>query len=715
MKFAKNILEIIGNTPLVQINKLNPNKRVTILAKLEYLNPGGSIKDRAALEMISRAEKAGKLKKNSTLVEATSGNTGIGLAMVSAVKGYKAIFTQPDWMSKNKKKFMEAFGATIVTTPTALAIDDPRSYKSTAKRIAKEKKAFLVDQYSNRGNPDAHYKTTGPEIWEATEGEIDVLVAGIGTGGTINGIARYLKEKNPKIKIVVVDPEGSIISGGKMGPFLVEGIGHIFFADNVDTSRVDEFITVKSTNAIKVAKDIIRLEGIPAGPSSGAILYGAQQIAKKAKNGAVIVALFPDSGERYLDYLYNDTFEVPLPKKHETKQGFATKAIHAHLKAYQEKKALVPPITRSAIYTFSSVDEAAKIFEGSNKDKENRSKYVYARGLHPNQRHLEQMVTDLEGSHGDAVAFASGMAAITAFTQTVLSQGDHVVASNVLYGDSFHLFGSLVKKWGINTTFVDFTNPKTVAATITKKTKLLYTETPTNPLLGIIDIEQIGIIAKEHGVLFAVDNTFASPYLQQPLRLGADVVIESTTKYLSGHSDALGGIVIANDEGFIKDLWGTLFVTGAVIDPQAAWLTTRGIKTLALRMEKHCSNAITIARFLEHHPKIAKVHYPGLISHPQHDLARTQMNGFGGIISFELRGGVEEGKRMVNALLLFSLSVSLGAVESLINHPASMTHKVIPRQDRLKGGISDGLVRLSIGIEDVQDLITDLQQALEKV
>src|SRR3989344_4474381 len=619
--YYNNILEVIGNTPLVKINKLNPNQAVTVLAKLEYLNPGGSVKDRIGIAMINSAEKKGILKKGGEIVEATSGNTGIGLAMAAAVKGYKATFTMPDWMSKSKENLLKAFGAEVVRCPTAVPIDDPRGYKTRAKRLATEKKAFLPDQYSNPDNPKAHFEGTGPEIWRETEGKVDYVVFGIGTGGTATGTISYLKKKNNKIKFICPDPIGSVYSG-EMGPFFIEGIGHIFFPKNVDLSLVDEFIRIKSKSAIEMARRITREEGILAGPSSVASMYAALEIAKRNRDKEItVVALFPDSGERYLDYLYKEDFEVPLVSKHETKKGFATASIHAHLKNYQDHKALVPPVGRSAIFTFKNVDEAAKIFEGSNNAKENRSKYVYARGNHPSQRQLEEVVTTLEEGV-DSVAFSSGMAAITAFVQTLLSPGDEVVASNVLYGDSHHLLGTIMGKWGVKTHFTDITNLKEVERLTNNKTKLIYTETPTNPLLAIADIGKLSEIAHKNKAILAVDNTFASPYLQRPLVLGADIVIESTTKYLSGHSDALGGIVVAKDQNLIMELWGTLFVTGAVIDPQAAWLTLRGLKTLALRMEKHNSNATTIAKYLSHHPQIKTVHYPGLITHPQHNLAR---------------------------------------------------------------------------------------------
>lgn len=711
-----NILELIGNTPLVKINKLNPNpKNVTILAKLEYFNPGGSVKDRIGVTMIEGAEKKGLLGKNRMIIEATSGNTGIGLAMAAAVKDYSCVFTMPDWMSKSKEMILNSFGAKVVRCPTAVPIDDPRGYKTTARRLSQENKAFLPDQYSNPDNIRAHYEGTGPEIWKETDGKIDYIIIGIGTGGTAAGTVRFLKEKNPKIKFIAPDPVGSVYSG-KLGPFFIEGIGHIFFPKNVDLKMVDEFVRMQSKKAIEMAREITRKEGILAGPSSGAAMYAAVEIAGRYKGNkhCTIVALFPDSGERYLDYLYNEDFEVPLAKKMDTKTGFATKAIHANVKDFQDKGALIPPIHRSAIYRFNRVEDVAAIFKGDNKDIKNRDRYLYIRGMHPNQRLLEKTVATLEGGI-DAMAFASGMSAITSLGTHLLKTGDHVLASKVLYAESYNFYRDFVKKWDVETTFVDITQDSEVEKAFRKNTKFLYIETPTNPLLTIGDIEKLAAIAHGHKSLLIVDNTFATPYLQQPLRLGADIVVLSSTKYLSGHSDAAGGLVVAKDQQIILDLWKSLFITGNIIDPTSAWLTLRGIKTLALRMERHCNNAMAIAKHLSRHPKIKEVYYPGLLNHPQHDLARIQMNGFGGIVSFELKGNVDDGRKFVNHLKIFSISVSLGAVESLVNHPASMTHSVMSREDRLKSGIADGLIRFSLGIEDIEDLIADLDQAFKYI
>jgi len=313
-KIYNNILELIGNTPMVKLNKLAKHVDAEIFLKLEQLNPGFSLKDRPALRMIEKAEKEGKLSPGGLIVEATSGNMGISLALIAAVKGYKCLFVQPDWMSKDKAKIMEAFGAEVVITETAVPIDDPRSYKSTARRLAEERGGFLIDQYSNPGNPNAHYHTTGPEIWDQMDGKIDYFVAGIGTGGTTTGVVKYLKEKDANIKFVAPDPEGSILHpGGKMGPFKVEGIGHVFVAKNVTLDLVDKWIIFKSKEAADMAIRLAREEGIMCGPSSGASVLGALRLAEELGEegkGKRIVAFIPDSGERYVSYLYSN-FTVP--------------------------------------------------------------------------------------------------------------------------------------------------------------------------------------------------------------------------------------------------------------------------------------------------------------------------------------------------------------------------------------------------------------------
>jgi methionine-gamma-lyase len=293
-------------------------------------------------------------------------------------------------------------------------------------------------------------------------------------------------------------------------------------------------------------------------------------------------------------------------------------------------------------------------------------------------------------------------------------KGDHVVSTDCLYGGTAKLFLDILPKFGIETTLVDSSDPNQVEAAIRENTRLIYIETPANPTLKLTDIRAVAKIAQKRNVITVVDNTFMSPYFQRPLELGANIVVHSLTKYLSGHSDVIGGIIISS-KSLLKTIDPILKNNGSTLAPFEAWLTLRGIKTLPLRMEKHNDNALKIAEFLEKHPKIGRVHYPGLESHPQHELAKKQMSGFGGVICFEVKGGLEAGVKLMNSVKLCALAVSLGAVETLIEHPASMTHAVVPKEERLKAGITDSLVRLSVGIEDAEDITQDLEQALENI
>jgi cystathionine beta-lyase/cystathionine gamma-synthase len=379
--------------------------------------------------------------------------------------------------------------------------------------------------------------------------------------------------------------------------------------------------------------------------------------------------------------------------------GFATKAIHVGQEPDPTTGAVTVPIYQTS--TFAQEEP------GKHRG------YEYSRTGNPTRTALEKCLAALEeGKY--CLTFASGMAAISAIT-TMLKSGDHVIACDDLYGGTRRLFEKILRNYSISFSYVDATTTKNVEAIIKSNTKMIWIETPTNPLLKIIDIKGISSIAKKHRILTVVDNTFASPYFQKPLLLGADIVIHSTTKYISGHSDVVGGAVITSNKEIYERLKFVQNAVGAIPSPFDSWLVLRGVRTLAIRMEKHWENAQKISEFLEEHPKIEKVIYPGLKSHPQHRLARKQMTGFSGIVSFEIKKGKKAAKQFLKNLKLFKLAESLGGVESLIEHPALMTHASIPKKDREKIGITGNLVRASIGIEDSKDLMQDLDNALTKI
>ncbi|TLV00114.1 cystathionine gamma-synthase [Dyadobacter luticola] len=376
---------------------------------------------------------------------------------------------------------------------------------------------------------------------------------------------------------------------------------------------------------------------------------------------------------------------------------FATKAIHAGVEPDPTTGAIMTPIYQTSTYVQES--------PGKHKG------YEYSRTHNPTRTALQNALAALEnGKFG--ICYASGLAATDAVLK-LYSPGDEIIATNDIYGGSYRIMKRIYEKFGLVFRFVDMSNPDNVQDAISEKTKMVWMETPTNPLLKIIDIEQIAGLCKEKGIHSVVDNTFASPYLQNPLDMGADIVMHSVTKYLGGHSDTVMGALITNDDELAKQLAFIQNASGAVPGPQDCFLVLRGIKTLHIRMQRHCENALKVAEWLEQHPKVARVYYPGLKSHAGYELASRQMRGFGGMLSFELKGDIyAEAVQTMERLQVFSLGESLGGVESLCTHPASMTHASIPKEEREKVGLKDTLIRLSVGIEDVDDLIEDLKQAI---
>ncbi|HRK55878.1 MAG TPA: cystathionine gamma-synthase [Cyclobacteriaceae bacterium] len=379
---------------------------------------------------------------------------------------------------------------------------------------------------------------------------------------------------------------------------------------------------------------------------------------------------------------------------------FGTKAVHAGVEPDPLTGAVMTPIYQTSTYAQ----------ESPSKHKG----YGYARGANPTRDALQKSIAALEnGQFG--LCFSSGMGATDAVIK-LLKPGDEVITSYDLYGGSYRMFRHVFEKFGIKFHFIDLSDPNNISPLLNENTKLLWLETPSNPLMRIIDIQACATLAKQRDMLVAVDNTFASPYLQNPLSLGADIVMHSVTKYLGGHSDVVMGALVVNDQKLRDELFFILNSCGAVPSPNDCFLVLRGIKTLQLRMQRHCFNGKQIAEFLKNHPKVGKVYWPGFPDHPNHNVAKQQMSDFGGMLSFTLKDDSQQkANQLMETVKLFTLAESLGGVESLINHPASMTHASIPKEERIKSGLSDSLIRLSVGIEDIEDLIEDLTTSLEEI
>jgi cystathionine beta-lyase/cystathionine gamma-synthase len=382
--------------------------------------------------------------------------------------------------------------------------------------------------------------------------------------------------------------------------------------------------------------------------------------------------------------------------------GFRTKQVHAGVTPDPVTGAILTPIYQSTTFVQESVDEYMS------------RGFSYSRAGNPTVRALEEKLTALEGGH-DSTAYGSGMAATVAIFLGLLGQGDHVVVADVVYGGTYRFADQFLRKFGVDVDFVDAADIAAVRRAMRPTTRLVFTETPANPTLKVTDLAAVSAICRETGALHVTDNTFLTPYFQRPFELGADIVVHSTTKFLDGHNATLGGAVVVKDAGLQEKIAFARISAGLVMSPMVAWLTLQGTKTLSERMDRQSANAMAIAEHLNRHDKVAYVNYPGLPSHPQHDLSRRQATGFGAMVCFEVEGGVEAGKKLMDAVELWSLAENLGSVESLITHPVTMTHAAVPPQDRIAAGITDGLVRLSVGLEDVEDLIADLDSALDRI
>ncbi|MFP4552416.1 MAG: trans-sulfuration enzyme family protein [Actinomycetota bacterium] len=382
--------------------------------------------------------------------------------------------------------------------------------------------------------------------------------------------------------------------------------------------------------------------------------------------------------------------------------GFRTKQIHEGVTPDPATGAILTPIHQSTTFVQDSVDE----YMGKG--------YSYSRAGNPTVRAFEQKLTALEGGV-DTTAYASGMAATVAVFLGLLEAGDHVVIADVVYGGTYRFADQFLRKFGVEVTFTDGADIDAVTAAIRETTKLVFTETPANPTLKVTDLAAVSAICRERGVLHVTDNTFLTPYFQRPFELGADVIIHSTTKFLDGHNATLGGAVVVSDAELHEKIAFARISAGLVMSPMVAWLTMQGVKTLSERMDRQSANALAIAEFLKTHDKVQYVNYPGLTDHPQHEISRTQASGFGALVCFEVEGGVEAGKKLMDNIELWSLAENLGSVESLITHPVTMTHGAVPREERIAAGITDGLVRLSVGMEDTEDLIEALDRGLQSL
>ncbi|MDF2491948.1 MAG: cysteine synthase, partial [Microbacterium sp.] len=529
MRYAQSVVDLVGNTPLVRLNHVTDGIAATVLAKIEYFNPGGSAKDRIAARIIDAAERDGLLSPGGTIVEPTSGNTGVGLALVAQQRGYRMVFVVPDKFAGEKMAVLRAYGAEVVETPTSVPPEDPRSYYSVSDRLAREiPGAFKPNQFANPNGPRSHYETTGPEIWRDTDGTVTHYVAGIGTGGTISGTGRFLKEASDgAVRVIGADPIGSIYAGGPVHGYDVEGVGEDFYPDTFDPAVVDEYLSVSDADAFAMTRRLAREEGLLVGGSSGMAVAAALRVAR----------------ELHLD-------RRSRPMTDNAARGFASLAVHAGQEFDPTTGAVIPPIHLSSTYAQDGIGGL-------------RNGYEYGRSGNPTRTALQTQLAAIEGAtHG--ISFASGLAAEDALLRAVLKPGDEVLLGSDVYGGTYRLIARILGPWGVGLRVVDMSDLDAVAQALAERpARILWVETPSNPLLKISDIAGLARLGHDAGALVVVDNTFASPALQQPLALGADVVVHSTTKYLGGHSDVVGGAIVTSDDALAEQVTFLQFAAGA--------------------------------------------------------------------------------------------------------------------------------------------------------
>jgi len=387
--------------------------------------------------------------------------------------------------------------------------------------------------------------------------------------------------------------------------------------------------------------------------------------------------------------------------------GFSTKSVHSGEKLCPLTGSIITPIYQTSTFGFPDLDSLKSVFADHSKG------YFYTRYSNPTLEATEEKLADIMGAQ-KALVFSSGMAALTSAIMSLVCSGDHIVSAFDIYGGTFNFFANVLPRYGVTVDLIETTEAGNLTDSVKPNTKVIFFESPTNPLLKLMDIQEVAKIGKEHGIPTFMDNTFATPFNQRPIEMGIDLVMHSATKYLGGHSDLIGGVVAGGQE-LMQRVMSSRYVFGGIPDPQSAWLLMRGVKTLEVRMEAHNQNGLKVAQFLENHPRVDRVYYPGLRSHPQHELGKNQMKGFGGMVSFEVKGGSESVTQFLGSLRICQLAVSLGGIESLICPPALTTHRRLTKSERFRAGIKDNLIRLSLGIENAQDLIGDLDQALNSI